>query len=137
MSVQIYPVFGKELRHDGYDVKVNGKLVALDAARVSAIPFNRRWPGHQRTMDQTEMINFLSLATDEPVTFEIMPKAPFETVEIRPASLGIAPEIEDGVIRFTLEKPAYFTVEPYGRQNALHILPTLFPAMMWIRLTKM
>ena len=127
MSVQIYPVSGKELRHDGYEVKVNGKPVALDAARVSAIPFNRRWPGHQRTMDQTEMINFLSLATDEPVTFEIMPKAPFETVEIRPASLGITPEIEGGVIRFTLEKPAYFTVEPYGRQNALHIFADPLP----------
>ena len=51
MPVKMYPVTGKELFHDGYEVKVNGKPVALDAARVSAIPFNRRWPGHQRTED--------------------------------------------------------------------------------------
>ena len=53
--------------------------------------------------------------------FEITPLEPFEKVEIRPASLGIVPEINDGVISFTLEKPAYFTVEPYSRHNALHI----------------
>ena len=52
MPVKIYPVTGKELFHDGYEVKVNGKPVAPDAARVSAIPYNRRWPGHQRTEDQ-------------------------------------------------------------------------------------
>ena len=127
MSVRIYPVSGKELHHDGYDVKVNGTAVKLDAARVSAIPFNRRWPGHQRTLDQTEMINFLSMAMDEPVTFEIRPKNAFEKVEIRPLSLGIVPEIMDGVIRFTLEKPAYFTVEPYGRQDALHIFADPMP----------
>ena len=27
MPVRIYPVTGKELRHDGYEVKVNGKPV--------------------------------------------------------------------------------------------------------------
>lgn len=42
MAVLFYPVSGQELRHDGYEVKVNGKAVSLDAARVSAIPFNRR-----------------------------------------------------------------------------------------------
>ena len=127
MSVRIYPVSGKELHHDGYDVKVNGTAVKLDAARVSAIPFNRRWPGHQRTLDQTEMVNFLSMAMDEPVTFEIRPKNGFEKVEIRPQALGIVPEIDNGVIRFTLEKPAYFTVEPYGRHDALHIFADPMP----------
>lgn len=127
MSVRIYPVSGKELHHDGYEVKVNGVSATLDAARVSAIPFNRRWPGHQRTIDQTEMVNFLSMAMDEPVTFEIKPKEAFEKVEIRPLSLGIVPEVTDGVIRFTLEKPAYFTVEPYGRRNALHIFADPMP----------
>ena len=127
MSVRIYPVSGKELYHDGYEVKVNGTAVKLDAARVSAIPFNRRWPGHQRTLDQTEMVNFLSVAMDEPVTFEIRPKNGFKKVEIRPQALGIVPEIDNGVIRFTLEKPAYFTVEPYGRHDALHIFADPMP----------
>ncbi|MBP5231725.1 MAG: hypothetical protein ILO68_08335, partial [Clostridia bacterium] len=41
---------------------------------------------------------------------------------VRPRSLGIIPEITaDGRILFTLPHPAYFTVEPAGRHNALHV----------------
>lgn len=122
MSWKNYPVTKTELNHDGYEVKVNGENVSLDAARVSSYPFNRRWPGHQRSIDQTHLVNFLSLEADEPLKFEIKPKEKFEKVNIRPISLGIEPEItDDGRIIFTLEKPAYFTVEPYGIANALHI----------------
>ncbi len=105
-----------------YKVKVNGKEVKTEQARVSAMPFNRRWPGHQRTLDQTEIIDFLLIDIDEPLRFEITAPDEFENVVIRPKSLGITPEISDGkTIKFTLKKAAYFTVEPYGRQNALHI----------------
>jgi len=122
MSYKVYPVTETELKYNGYEVKINGEKVSLDSARVSAMPFNRRWPGHQRQLDQTELINFLSLETDEPLTFEIKPVEKFDKVVIRPLSLGIVPEItDDGRIIFTLEKPVYFTVEPYGRHNALHI----------------
>ncbi|MBQ3176277.1 MAG: hypothetical protein IJB52_00490 [Clostridia bacterium] len=122
MSIQLYPVQKSDFSHDGYTVKINGQSVPTDAARVSAMPYNRRWPGHQRTLDQTECISFLSLAADEPLSFEITPKDPFTSVVIRPHSLGIEPEItDDGRILFTLPHPAYCTVEPYSRRNALHI----------------
>ena len=127
MSITVYPVTKTKDCCQDYEVKVNGQAVALDTARVSAIPFNRRWPGHQRGKEQTELINFLSLAFDEAVTFEITPKKPFESVVIRPLSLGVTPEIKDGRITFTLEKPAYFTVEPFGRNNALHIFADPIP----------
>ena len=42
MSYKIYPVTQKELDYDGYEIKVNGKLVKPDSARVSAFPINRR-----------------------------------------------------------------------------------------------
>lgn len=122
MSYRVYPVTETELKHTGYRIKINGQDVETNTARVSAIPFNRRWPGHQRSEDQTELINFISLETDEPLDFEIIPEEKPEKTVIRPLNLGIEPEIdENGSIRFTLEKPAYFTVEPYGRRNALHI----------------
>ena len=122
MSWCVYPTVDTEPRFHGYEVKINGVPAALNTARVSAMPFNRRWPGHQRPIDQTELCNFLSMETDEPLTFEIKPAKPFDRVDIRPRSLGITPEITaEGTIRFTLEKPAYFTVEPYGRHNALHV----------------
>ena len=115
MSFRIYPVTSTKLCHNSYEIKINGVDTPLNTARVSAIAFNRRWPGHQRSLDQTELINFVSFETDEPVTFEIKPKKPFEKAEIRPMELGIVPTVtDDGRIIFTLEKPAYFTVEPYA-----------------------
>ena len=123
MSLTVYPVTQTALQCQEYTVKVNGAPVALNSARVSAIPFNRRWPGHQRDISQTELVNFLSLETDEPVTFEITPTADFDesAVVVRPRSLGITPLCRDGKITFTLPKAAYLTVEPFGRNRALHI----------------
>ena len=127
MSYQVYPVIDSIPSCDDYYVTVNGKAVALNTARVSAVPLNRRWPGHQRQLSQTELVSFLSLAADEPLRFQITPKAPFESVKLRPNALGITPRVENGSICFTLDKPAYFTVEPYGRNHALHIFVDPMP----------
>lgn len=119
MAYRIYPVIENDFQD--FLVKVNGKEVTLDRARVSKVPFNRRWPGHQRPLDQTELINFLSLSSNEPLNFEILPKNPFEKVVIRPLEAGIKPTVDNGIISFTVENPQYFTVECFGRNNALHI----------------
>lgn len=122
MSYKVYETTETELNYDGYKIKINGVDVKPNTARVSAVPFNRRWPGHQRGLEQTELINFLSLETNQELSFEITPKEKFEKVIVRPLSLNINPQItEDGRILFVLKKAAYFTVEPYGRNNALHI----------------
>jgi hypothetical protein len=80
MSYKLYPVTAVEESYKGYTVKINGKECCLDTARVSVFPFNRRWPGNQRSVDQSELVNFLSLETDEALDFEIIPKEPFENV---------------------------------------------------------
>jgi len=121
MALSVYPVQKTEHVCTDYKVKLNGKEVSPDTARVSAVPFNRRWPGHQRELSQTELVNFLSFSMDGPVEVEIIPQTPFRDVVIRPLDLGIDPTVTDGRITFTLEKPAYFTVEPYGRNHALHM----------------
>ncbi len=121
MSCKVYPAIKVEDDCTNYEVKINGVPIKLNTARVSAVPFNRRWPGHQRQINQTELVNFLSYEADESVTFEITPKEPFENVIIRPLSLGIKPQIADGKITFTLDKPAFVSVEPYGINNVLHI----------------
>jgi hypothetical protein len=119
MSIRFYPV--AKPAEGGYSVKVNGRIVPTDTARVSAMPYNRRWPGHQRSLDQTEVIQFLSMEADEPLNFEITLPEPAKKAVLRPYSLGVAPEISPGgKVRFSLPRPAYFTLEPYGRRNALH-----------------
>ncbi len=123
MSYRVYPVTQTELLCTDYTVKINGVAAELNSARVSAIPFNRRWPGYQRDISQTELVNFLSLATDEALTVEVTPNIPFdeEKVVIRPQSLGIQPQFKDGKITFTLPGACFCTVEPFGRNKALHI----------------
>ncbi len=127
MSMHLYPVTKTLPDAGAYSVRVNGIPAELDTARVSAMPFNRRWPGHQRSMDQSELASMLSFAADEPVTVEVTPLLPFDTAVIRPASMGIIPEICNGKIIFTVEKPGYFTLEPFGRHNALHIFADPMP----------
>lgn len=123
MSAKLYPVSQTYLSCTDYTVTVDGIAAQLDTARESAVPFNRRWPGYQRAIDQTGLHNFLSLEVSGPTEFSVTPTAPFdpEQVVIRPRSLGITPRIENGTISFTLPRAACFTVEAYGRQKALHI----------------
>ena len=123
MSYRVYPVTQTELLCTDYSVKINGVPADLNSARVSAIPFNRRWPGYQRDISQTELVNFLSLSTDEALTVEVTPAEPFdpEKVVVRPQALGIKPECKDGKITFTLPGACFCTVEPFGRNHALHI----------------
>ncbi len=64
MSVKIFPVQIIDDVCDSYKVIINGEDVICDTARVSAMPFNRRWLGHQRSIDQSELVNFISFATD-------------------------------------------------------------------------
>lgn len=130
MSIRIYPVTKTEPVCEDYRVKLNGQEIALNSARVSAVPFNRRWPGHQRQMEQTEWINFASFATDEPVELEILPREPFdaEKLAVRPLDSGIEYSVtEEGTVRLALPKPMYFTVEPYGRNRALHVFADAMP----------
>ena len=129
MSYRLYPVTPALPACHDYTVSVNGTEVVTDTARVSAVPFNRRWPGHQRDISQSEPIQFLSLATDEPLDFEVIPTGDFDPAAVRvlPRSLGITPKIEGGRISFTLPRAAYFTVEAYGRNRALHVFADPMP----------
>lgn len=121
MSYHVYPVTESCETFDEYSVKVNGREIALNFCRVSKEPFNRRWPGHQRQSDQSELSAFVLMETDEPLEFEVTTKHAFETVRIRPRALGIQPHTEGNKITFRLERAEYFTVEPFGRHGALHI----------------
>ena len=49
----------------------NGREVALEDCRISAMPFNRVWTGKQRTLDQTRLAKFASFDLAEPGVLEI------------------------------------------------------------------
>ena len=49
MGYHAYPAVSWGEDSSDYKVLINGEEVALNTARVSKIPYNRRWPGHQRS----------------------------------------------------------------------------------------
>ena len=72
MSYKVYPTTPIGMECNDYEMYVNGEQAALNTARVSAYPFNRRWPGHQRQIEQTELVNFLSMESDEEIELKII-----------------------------------------------------------------
>ena len=52
---------------DSYEITVNGKRAHAIKTRVSAMPFNRLWPGKQRSLEQTEFVSYISISTDEQI----------------------------------------------------------------------
>ncbi len=100
----------------------DGKTVPVRKVRVSAMPFNTWWPGHQRPENQTEWASYVnfSLSGKTHIEIESLRKRP-EHVEIRPLAFGLTPDIKDRKISFDLDKPCHFTVEVNGFHNALHV----------------
>ncbi len=114
------PPAGEPVSAD-FQILINGEPVGAYVARVSAMPFNRVWPGHQRPLDQTELASFVSFSMDEPTRVRLVPRKTFEEAAIRPLSKDIAPTISGGVIEFTIETPGQYTVELDGTHHALHL----------------
>jgi hypothetical protein len=122
MSYKVYQTVKTDDSCADYTVYVNGTKAELNTARVSAYPFNRRWPGHQRQIEQTELVNFLSMESDEEVELRIVPRIPSYAVRIRPRDFHAKAKIHaDGSITVRVNGAQQFTVEPYGRSHALHV----------------
>ena len=56
---QIIPLPAGEPASELYSVKINGAPAECNPCRVSAMPFDVVWPGHQRPLDQTEEAAFI------------------------------------------------------------------------------
>lgn len=120
-AFQLYPFPEGEPVSDLFQMTIDGETIPLHTARVSAFPINRRWPGHQRSLDQTEAAAFASFSMTAPCRVTVVPKSDFKEVVIRPLSRNITPEINGDSISFTLPEAGYYTVEFDGTHNALHL----------------
>lgn len=102
-------------------ITANGQSLPVSQCFVSAFPYNRRWPGHQRTTDQRELAYFSRLEVEGPVSFAYKPDRAFSVCTIRPLSAKVTPVVKDGTISFTLPHAGGYTVELDGTHNALHL----------------
>ncbi len=104
-----------------YDIKINGECAKANFARVSAMPFNTVWPGHQRVLEQTEEAAFINFSMSEPVTVEVTAKKDFKEAVVRPISDGIITKVDGRRVSFTVEHAGQYILELDGWHNALHI----------------
>lgn len=105
-----------------FTAKANGLNLPIRYIRVTAIPFNTWWPGHQRPKDQTEFASYTNFSLDGKAEIEVVCHTKkIESVEIKPTAFGIVPHIDGQKISFTVYKPCHFTVEVNGWHNCLHV----------------
>ncbi len=98
-----------------------GVAVPVLECYVSAYPFNRRWPGYQRSKDQAEVAYFVNFEADGPVQLQVAPTRSFSRADVRPKSRGIEPEVRGDHILFEVPGPGFYTAEFDGKSGALHI----------------
>lgn len=101
-----------ESERSALKITLNGRAADAYFCRVSKVPYNRPWPGSQRPKDQTEMADFVSFETDEPVEVRIQVNA--RECIVRPLSKGIKAKCENGEICLTLPGSGQYAVEPQG-----------------------
>ncbi len=120
LPLRIYPLPPGEVAAP-ISITAGGMPLPVSQCYVSAYPYNRRWPGHQRTTDQREVAYFGRLEGEGPITFEYKPERPFSVCTIRPLSAKVTPAVKEGIIAFTLLRPGGYSVELDGFHNALHL----------------
>ena len=106
-----------------YSVTVDGVHCQIRLCRESALPFNRIWPGYQRSTDQTEIAGFVSFTADKAVKvcIENMKATGSAPVTIRPLSRKVSPSVNGGKIEFELTEPGQYVLENGSAHCPLYI----------------
>lgn len=107
--------------------------ITVYEARVSAVPLNRVWPGHQRPVEQTQIASFASvdLPAGATLTLRITVLATHprfaslatDSIAVRPQEYEILYSVDrsSATITIKLSQLRHFTVEIGGQHHALHI----------------
>ena len=121
LAAQIYSVPEGERLYPGYAVMVDGVTAPVSEVRCSAMPFNRRWPGHQRQIEQTELCGMVRFAFSGKTAVAVTAARDFKDVKIRPLSRNVAFRRKGRTVTFDLSQPGGYSVEFDGYHNNLHV----------------
>lgn len=104
-------------------VWVEGEECPVRLCRVSAIPFNRMWPGKQRELSQSEESGFCLFSADGPVKLRVQWDEPIATAVLRPLSKGVKVEqTGEKTVEFTLPARGGYVLELNGQHHPLHLI---------------
>ncbi|MBQ8401264.1 MAG: hypothetical protein IJX14_04965, partial [Clostridia bacterium] len=120
-GLKVYPFPEGEPVSEAYTVQVSGMDVPVYTCRVSAMSFNRVWPGQQRPPEQTEMAAFVHFGMAVPQTIRVTLNRDFSEVTLRPLSRRIPVQTDGRTVTFTLTEPGQYSLEADGRHCNLHI----------------
>ena len=106
-----------------YKVFINGQEASVYTCRISAYPFNTWWPGHQRPVNQTEIVSYVNLVSNEELLVEVEPltKKVDGKIMVKPYSKGIQPKTVDNKIVFTLKENGACVLEIDDYHGLLYI----------------
>ena len=110
-------------RSKEYRVFLNGREIPVYGCRISKYPFNTWWPGHQRPVDQTDLVSFVNIVSDEEVRLEIEPLTPhaYGRVMVKPYSKNVTPQRVGDRISFTLSENGAYAFEIDDYHSLLYI----------------
>lgn len=120
-AAEVYSVPDGERIYGGYAVEVDGAAAPVSEVRCSAMPFNRRWPGRQRQIEQSELCGMVRFAFEGKATVKVTAAKDFKTVKVRPLSRNVAVSREGRTISFDVTRPGGYSVEFDGYHNNLHV----------------
>ena len=104
-----------------YLVKVNDKETKLEEVRVSAIPFNRTWPGKQRDISQSETAYVLHIESEDDVKISVISAASLISAKVRPQSKNVSTSICGNEVELNLKEYGQYVLEINGEHHAVHI----------------
>ncbi|MBR5309168.1 MAG: hypothetical protein IKU43_10370 [Clostridia bacterium] len=108
---------------DAYKVELCGKEIPVYSCRISAYPFNTWWPGHQRPVNQTDLVSYINLVSDEEITLTVEPlkSKDYKKVMLKPYSKNVRTKEKDGKITFTLKENGAYVLELDDYHGLLYI----------------
>ena len=99
----------------------NGREVALENCRISAMPFNRVWTGKQRTLDQTRLAKIASFDLREPGVLEIAGVGEDIPVRLYPFSESNRLVRTERGLALKLDSPAQYVLDFGDALPPLHV----------------
>ncbi len=100
-----------------FSVRWNGSDLALQPARISAVPFNRVWSGRQRSVSQTKIAYFVPFPVASPGVLEVGIRG--DNYHVLPLTFAKHVTRTGNVLKVSVDGPRQFVIEADG--TALHL----------------